>query len=142
MIAHLRSWYTITDADQDDAEENFRAPWSDFPNTHLATYARLLTRLQNETVDVQLNISDAMKILVLVRAARSSELFSRKFLDAYADAGDQKTWDAQLLRFTAEYAKIMRAASRAGANAEYESAAALREQRRRADDQQLPPQAA
>ena len=142
MIAHLRTWFTITDADQDDANKNFCAPWSDFPNTHISTYARRLTRLQNEDVDIQLDIPDATKLRVLVRSARSSELFTRKFLDAYEDAGDQKTWDVQLPRFEAEYTKIMRAAGRAGLDAEYESAAALREQRRRADAQRLPPQAA
>ena len=45
MLAHLRSWFTITEANQDAAEDSFRAPWSDFLNTHLSTYARHLTRL-------------------------------------------------------------------------------------------------
>ena len=61
-------------------------PWSDFPNTHLATYARRLTRLQNEAVDVHLEINNATKLRVLVKAARASSLFTRKFLDAYEDA--------------------------------------------------------
>ena len=101
MIAHLRSWYSITDADQDAAEDKFRAPWSDFPNTHLATHARRLTRLQNEAVDVHLEITNATKLRVLVKAARASGLFTRKFLDAYEDSTIQKTWAVQLPLFTA-----------------------------------------
>ena len=61
IFAHLRTWYTITDDDQDAAEDSFRAPWSEFPNTHLKTYARRLTRLQNEAVYVDLVITDATK---------------------------------------------------------------------------------
>ena len=134
-IAHLRTWYTITDSDQDDAEENFRAPWSDFPNSHISTYARRLTRLQNEAMDVNLEITDATKLRVLVKSIRASGLFTRKFLDKYEDSTTQKTWTVQLPLFVVEYAKIMRAAGRADADAEYESAAALREDRRRTDDQ-------
>ena len=81
-------------------------------------------------MDVNLEITNATKLRVLVKAARASGLFTRKFFDAYEDSTNLKTWTVQLPLFIAEYANIMRAAGRADAETEYESAAALREERR------------
>ena len=86
-------------------------------------------------MDVNLEFTNATKLRVLVKAVRASNLFTRKFLDKYEDATNQNTWAVQLPLFTAEYTKIMRAAGRADADAKYESAAALREERRRLDGQ-------
>ena len=142
MLAHLCSWFTITDANQDAAEDSFCAPWSNFPNTHLSTYARRLTCLQNEAVNVHLIITNTAKLRVLAKAARASGLFTRRFFDTYEDAAADKTWAIQLPLFVSEYTKIMRAAGRADAEAEYESNAALREESHHPTSQLLAPQVA
>ena len=69
-------------------------------------------------MDVNLEIINATKLHVLVKAARASRLFTRKFLDVYEDSTNLKTWAVQLPLFIAEYAKIMRAAGRADADTE------------------------
>ena len=86
-------------------------------------------------MEVNLNINNATKLRVLGKAARDSGIFKRRFLDAYEDSGTGKTWATQVPLFEAEYSKIVRAAGRADEDPDYESAAALREQLRRADAQ-------
>ena len=39
LVAHLRTWPVITNAERMTTKAAFIAPWSDFSNPHLSAYA-------------------------------------------------------------------------------------------------------
>ena len=81
------------------------------PTSHVTSYGRHLTRLQNEAVDVNLVITDAKKIRIFVRAMYASALFKRTFMYDYKSA-TTKYWSTQYPIFVEEYNKIKRAEGR------------------------------
>ena len=68
---------------QSTAEDHFCAPLSYTPTTHVTSYGRQFTRLQNKDVDVKLIITDAEKLRIFVKVIYASTLIKHTFMDNY-----------------------------------------------------------
>ena len=66
LIAHLRTWPVITNAEMMATKAAFVAPWSNSPNQHNITYARDLKRRQNNATKYDVKITNDDKVTQLV----------------------------------------------------------------------------
>ena len=48
MIAHLQTWFVITNKEKLNMRALFYAPWSETPNTHITNFSRQIYRRQVE----------------------------------------------------------------------------------------------
>ena len=128
MVAHLRTWYVITNAEKIAIKAAFHAPWADTPNAHVTTFARQLDRRQTECLDHGVTITDAEKVVHFIEQMYTCGLFEARFLDDWEESTD-KSWATTLPLFVAQFNKERRTLERANNNKNFASANVFRERR-------------
>ena len=126
MIAHLRSWFVITNAEKIAIKAAFLAPWADTPNAHVTTFARQLDRRQIECHDHGVSITNAEKVVHFIEQMYTCGLFEARFLDDWEESLD-KSWAFTLPLFVNQFNKERRTLERANNNKNFASANVFRE---------------
>ena len=104
----------------------FISPWSDSPNQHLSTYARDLTRRQNNAKKYDVKITDNYKVTQLVACIYEADILEDSVMEKWEETVNIN-WANTVKHFVKEYGVVTRASERAAQRAGFESAAAFRE---------------
>ena len=126
LIAHLRTWPVITNAERMATKADFVAPWRDSPDLHLSAYERDLTRRQNNATKYAVKITDDDKVTQLVACIYQADILEDSVMEKWEESGD-RSCNTTVKHFVKEYGVVTRAAERAAQRAGYESAAAFKE---------------
>ena len=126
MVAHLRTWFVITNAEKIAIKAAFHAPWADTPNAHVTTFARQLDRRQIECLDHGVTITNAEKVVHFIEQMYTCGLFEARFLDDWEESLD-KSWATTPPLFVTQFNKERRTLERANQNKNFASANVFRE---------------
>ena len=126
LVAHLRTWPVITNAERMATKAAFIAPWIDSPDQHLSVYARDLTRRQNNAPKYDVKITNEDKVTQLVACIYEADILEDSVMEKWEESGD-RNWANTVKHFSKEYGVVIIGAERAAQSAGYESAAAFRE---------------
>ena len=81
LLAHVRTWSVITNAESIDIKAIFYAPLSDSPNQHTNTYARQLYRSQRDCATLRVDVSNTYKVTHFSQQMYQIGLFEDDFLE-------------------------------------------------------------
>ena len=89
LVAHIRTWPVITNAERMVTKAAFIAPWSDSPNQHLSDYAQDLTRRQNNATKYGVKITDDNKFTQLVACIYEADILEYSVMEKWEENGDR-----------------------------------------------------
>ena len=98
LVAHLRTWPVITNAESMATKAAFVAPWRDSPDQHIGPYARDLTRRQNNATEYDVNITDDNKVTQLVAYIYEADILEDSVMDKWEESGD-RSWTNTVKHF-------------------------------------------
>ena len=91
LVAHLRTWPVITNAERMAKKSDFFAPWSDSPNQHLSAYVRDLTRRQNNAMEYNVKITDDDKVTQFVACIYEADILKDLLMEKWEESGN-RSW--------------------------------------------------
>ena len=110
LIAHLRTWPVITNAERMATKSAFVAPWSDSPDQHLSAYVQDLTRRKINATKYDVNITDDYKVTQLVPCIYEADILKYSVMEKWEESGD-RSWTNTVKHFVKEYGVVTIAAA-------------------------------
>ena len=102
LVAHLRTWPVITNAERMATNAAFIAPWSDSTNQYLSAYAKDVTRRQNNAKNYDVKITNTdKKVTQLVACIYEADILEDLVMEKWEETSD-RNWANNVKHFVKE----------------------------------------